>query len=183
MLPSQVSDRSCKSLQTALRFGFQAVEIRQSRFQASGLETKDLSMIAEWSRSHLCRGRVQRRQDGPNILSCGSIILQISTCAIAVHSHVLVSFCWLHGIEMASMKIALCEAHINYIFINRRLCAAALYTFSGVCQDLGVYINKNDTLAVLGDAVLQQSLCEQWYSRGLTKGTSLSKHALRSTSD
>jgi hypothetical protein len=73
---------------------------------------------------------------------------------------------------MAMEKIRLCESLIGYNFNDPQYGAAALYTFPSWCPELKVNIDKNDTMAVLRDAALQQQLCLNWHTLGLSKGRS-----------
>lgn len=75
-------------------------------------------------------------------------------------------------------KVERCEAIIGYEFQDKTICIGALYTYSGhyLGPNSYVSIKKNDTLAILGDVIIQHHLCQRWFNLGLSKRPS---HGLR----
>ncbi|KAI1629260.1 ribonuclease III domain-containing protein [Exophiala viscosa] len=69
-------------------------------------------------------------------------------------------------------KIRLCEKIINYEFKDKFPCIEALHTFNTSVMYMNELrsVRKNDSLAVLGDAVLAHHLCRQWYTTGNSRG-------------
>jgi hypothetical protein len=63
-----------------------------------------------------------------------------------------------------------CEAIIGYEFADKGRALEALYTFPGYGQGPGSAVKKNDALAILGEVVLLQTLCQEWYKKNLSSG-------------
>ncbi|KAK7902929.1 hypothetical protein LTR67_002575 [Exophiala xenobiotica] len=61
-----------------------------------------------------------------------------------------------------------CEAIIGYEFADKARCLEALYAFPGYRQGPGSAVKKNDALAILGEIVLLQTLCQEWYKKNLS---------------
>ena len=71
-----------------------------------------------------------------------------------------------------SEKIQLCESLIGYTFIDRNHCAEALYSYSSTSSEFNCAGKSNERLAILGNMLLQQHLCLQWYiSTSVFSGT------------
>ncbi|KAK5096753.1 hypothetical protein LTR70_002877 [Exophiala xenobiotica] len=64
--------------------------------------------------------------------------------------------------------ITLCEGQIGHEFQNQRYCLTGLQASGQALfwQDQFLRIDKNDKLAVFGDAVAKIYLCERWYATG-----------------
>jgi hypothetical protein len=58
-------------------------------------------------------------------------------------------------------KLTKCEAIIGYEFTDKIRGASALHTFSSFSEKLDAVLPKNDTVAVLGNIVLQHYLCKK----------------------
>jgi hypothetical protein len=68
-----------------------------------------------------------------------------------------------------------CEVLIGYDFGDKDLCIEALHAYPrsmtyGSASALG-RVRKNDSLAVLGNLVLEEHLCRRWYAGKGSKGT------------
>jgi ribonuclease III len=69
-------------------------------------------------------------------------------------------------------KVAACESIIAYEFQNKVLCLGALQAPSHLlrwARDL-IHVERNDRLAVFGDAVAEAFRCKQWLDTGRSKG-------------
>ncbi len=67
-------------------------------------------------------------------------------------------------------KVKQCEAVIGYEFANKAFGLEALYNFPGYRREPGADAKKNDALAIFGEVVLLQNLCQEWYRLNLSIG-------------
>ena len=67
-------------------------------------------------------------------------------------------------------KVEQCEAVIGYEFADKAKGLEALYTFPGYRREPGSDAKKNDALAIFGEVVLLQNLCQQWFRMNLSIG-------------
>ena len=69
-------------------------------------------------------------------------------------------------------KVAACESIIHYEFANKLLCLEALQASGHMLRWEGTLnrIEKNDRLAVLGDAIAQAHFFKRWFHTGRSKG-------------
>ncbi|KIW57534.1 hypothetical protein PV05_06075 [Exophiala xenobiotica] len=65
-------------------------------------------------------------------------------------------------------KVKQCEAVIGYEFANKAFGLEALYNFPGYRREPGADAKKNDALAIFGEVVLLQNLCQEWYRLNLS---------------
>ena len=74
--------------------------------------------------------------------------------------------------DQTEHKVVMCKEIIGHDFQDMLLCLEALQTtgYHLWFLDERVFINKNDRLAVLGDAVSRVSLCQRWLNANRTKG-------------
>ncbi|KAK5191251.1 hypothetical protein LTR99_001634 [Exophiala xenobiotica] len=70
----------------------------------------------------------------------------------------------------AMNKVKQCEAIIGYEFANKARGIEALYAFPAYRREPGSNLKKNDALAIFGEVVLLENLCQQWLRMNLSTG-------------